>query len=256
MTAPAHILIVDDEPEVRDMLAEYLASRGFSVACASDGRSCRQFLAAGGVDLVLLDISLPGEDGLSLARHIRETQGCGIIMVTGAGSTVDRVVGLEVGADDYIAKPFDPRELLARVRSVLRRLASAERSLQPAEPATAGPPPAPLVRVGRCWFNADNRRLETDDGQVLPLTAMEHDLLRALTSHPNLVLSRGQLLDIAHHRGSDPFDRSIDIRIARLRKKVEADPAKPEAIKTVHGAGYMFVATAPTGKQGPPARNN
>jgi DNA-binding response OmpR family regulator len=232
MTA-ARILVVDDEPGIRDMLGEYLSSQGFVVTEAGDAPTCRELLKSRPFDVVLLDITLPGEDGLSLARHIRETYGCGIVMVTAAGSTVDRVVGLEIGADDYIAKPFDPRELLARVRSVLRRLRTR------AETVAADMPDR--VRVGRCWFDADGRRLTADAGEEIPLTAMEYDLLKALTDRPNRVLSRDQLLDLAHHRDAEPFDRSIDIRVARLRRKIEVDPAKPAAIKTVRGLGYMFV---------------
>jgi DNA-binding response OmpR family regulator len=241
LVTAARILVVDDEPGIRDMLGEYLSSQGFAVTDAGDAPTCRQLLKAQSFDVVLLDITLPGEDGLSLARHIRETYGCGIVMVTAARSTVDRVVGLEIGADDYIAKPFDPRELLARVRSVLRRLRTPAGTVAGDGGGTGSRPSE--VRVGRCWFDADGRRLTADAGEVIPLTAMEYDLLKALTDRPNRVLSRDQLLDLAHHRDAEPFDRSIDIRIARLRRKVEVDPAKPAAIKTVRGLGYMFVPT-------------
>ncbi len=239
MTTAARILVVDDEPGIRDMLGEYLSSQGFTVTDACDAPTCRQLLKTEPFDVVLLDITLPGEDGLSLARHIREAYGCGIVMVTAAGSTVDRVVGLEIGADDYIAKPFDPRELLARVRSVLRRL-QARTDATAGNGGGAASEPA-RVRVGRCWFDATGRRLTAEAGEDIPLTAMEYDLLKALTDRPNRVLTRDQLLDLAHHRDAEPFDRSIDIRVARLRRKVEHDPAKPAAIKTVRGVGYMFV---------------
>jgi DNA-binding response OmpR family regulator len=202
------------------------------VANAADARA---LLKEGPFDVALLDVTMPGEDGLSLARHVRESFACGIIMLTAAASTVDRIIGLEIGADDYMAKPFDPRELLARIRSVLRRL-SAPEPKQHAPPA-----PGRQVAFGRCILDLDGRRLTTREGDDVPVTAMEFDLLKAFAERPNRVLSRDQLLDLAHNREWDPFDRSIDIRIARIRRKVEVDPAKPEAIKTMRGAGYMFV---------------
>jgi DNA-binding response OmpR family regulator len=188
------------------------------------------------VDLVLLDLRMPGEDGLSLARWLREHARVGVIMITGSSDTVDRIAGLEVGADDYIAKPFDLREVLARVRSVIRRVAA-----MPAKPAKVEE-----VRFGRFILDLAANRLATDSGETVVLTSMEFDLLKAFATHPNRVLSRDQLLDLAHGRGSEPFDRSIDIRITRLRRKIEADPDTPQIIKTVRGAGYMF-------DPGPPA---
>jgi two-component system, OmpR family, response regulator len=185
---------------------------------------------------VLLDLHLPGEDGLSLARHLRERYPVGIIMVTGAGDPVDRIVGLEVGADDYVTKPFDPRELRARVKSVMRRL----------RPQGAAPAPAAAhtTAVGRCVLDIDTRRLCDADGEEIPLTGMEFDLLKVFVTHPNRVLSRDELLTLTRNREWEPFDRSIDIRIARLRRKIEPDPDRPGVIRTVRGAGYMFVPGA------------
>jgi two-component system phosphate regulon response regulator OmpR len=185
---------------------------------------------------VLLDVNLPGEDGLSLARYLRERHDLGIIMVTAAGDVVDRIVGLEVGADDYIAKPFDPRELRARVKSVIRRV--QQRAPQPAAAPAA---PGRRVSVGACALDVATHRLLGPDGQEIPLTHMEFDLLRVFTEHPNQVLTRDQLLTLTRNREWEPFDRSIDIRIARLRRKVEPDPENPQIIRTVRGAGYMFV---------------
>ena len=177
---------------------------------------------------------------MSLARYLRERYDVGIIMVTASGEVIDRIVGLEIGADDYVAKPFDPRELLARVKSVMRRMqarASAE------APAPTGAPEAQRVRVGRCHLDVDSRRLFDDGGQEVQMTAMEFDLLRVFVGNPNRVLSRDQLLTLTRNREWEPFDRSIDIRIARLRRKIEPDPEHPQAIRTVRSAGYMFVPT-------------
>jgi two-component system phosphate regulon response regulator OmpR len=184
--------------------------------------------------VVLLDLKLPGEDGLSLARWLREHHDLAIIMVTAAGEVVDRVVGLEVGADDYIGKPFDPRELRARLKSVLRRTRGGGK---PAKAAGANR----RVKIGRCTLDLDTHQLLDKDGEELPLTSMEFDLLRVFAERPNQVLSRDQLLTHTRNREWEPFDRSIDIRIARLRKKIEADPEKPRLIKTVRGAGYIFI---------------
>ncbi|MBK8175856.1 MAG: response regulator transcription factor [Rhodospirillales bacterium] len=236
METKPRILVVDDEPDVREMIDEYLAAHGFIVVLAGGAADARTILKETDVDLALLDVNMPGEDGFSLARHIREHGDCGIIMLTAASSVVDRIVGLEIGADDYIAKPFDPRELLARIRSVLRRLCNAPPDTKPQMS-----PPGRQVPFGRCVLDLDARRLTSLDGADVPITAMEFDLLKALAERPNRTLTRDQLLDLAHNRDGDPFDRSIDIRIARIRRKVEEDPAKPEAIKTIRGAGYMFV---------------
>jgi DNA-binding response OmpR family regulator len=239
MVEQSHIIVVDDEPEIRSMLADYLGHAGFLVRTAEDGVALRSILAEQPVDLVLLDINMPGEDGLSLARFLRANTDVGIVMLTAAGEVVDRVVGLEIGADDYIAKPVDLRELLARIRAVLRRLRGA-----PAERPGPEPASATLVQIGACQLDLDAHRLYDAAGQEVPITSMEFDLLKAFVEHPNRVLSRDQLLDLAHNKDWEPFDRSIDIRIARLRRKIEADPSKPQVVKTVRGAGYIFVPKA------------
>jgi two-component system phosphate regulon response regulator OmpR len=241
MSATARVMIVDDDPEIRTMLREYLTSHGFAVVQAESGEAMRTALKREVPDVVLLDVNMPGEDGLTLARYLRGRYEVGIIMVTGAGDVVDRVVGLEVGADDYVTKPFDPRELRARLRSVLRRVQGRTGSdavqLATSAPASDGR----RIAVGACLLDLDTHQLVGRDGAEIPLTSMEFELLRVFVEHPNQVLSRDRLLTLTRNREWEPFDRSIDIRIARLRKKVEADPEKPLLIRTVRGAGYMFV---------------
>ena len=238
MSQDIHIVVVDDEAEVREMVQEYLGGQGFRVSTANGGGELREIMSRERADLVLLDVRMPGEDGLSLARYVRENYSTGIIMVTAVGGTVDRIIGLEIGADDYVTKPFDPRELLARVKSVLRRLPNTT----VAETVTdEEAKPANAVRFGKCMLNLEAHTLNTLEGTNVPLTSMEFDLLKAFATRPNRVLSRDQLLDLAHNRNWEPFDRSIDIRINRIRRKIEDDPAKPQTIKTVRGAGYVFV---------------
>lgn len=232
MVRTPHVAIVDDEPDIRASVAEYLEMHGFRTSEADGASALRRLFGRGDdVDLVILDIRMPGEDGLSVARWLREHAKCGVIMLTASGETIDRVAGLEVGADDYVAKPFDLRELLARVRSVLRRVA--------AMPTKATMPDQ--VRFGSFILNLASRELTTEAGEPVALTSMEFDLLKVFATHPNRVLSRDHLLDLAHARGAEPFDRSIDIRVARLRRKIEAVPDRPEILKTVRGAGYIFV---------------
>jgi DNA-binding response OmpR family regulator len=238
MATCGEILIVDDDVDVRSMLAEYLSAQGYTVAAAADGDAMRREIERHLPDVILLDVRLPGEDGLSLARYLRERYDVGIIMVTASGEVIDRVVGLEVGADDYVAKPFDPRELLARVKSVMRRMQARDAGEAAAPAAAAADRRVP---VGRCQLDVDSRRLFDDAGEEVPMTAMEFDLLRAFIGNPNRVLSRDQLLTLTRNREWEPFDRSIDIRIARLRRKIEPDPEHPQAIRTVRSAGYMFV---------------
>ena len=225
-----HIVVVEDEAVQRQMLADYLARQNFRVSALPDGAALRRLVERDLPALVMLDVGLPGEDGFALARWLRERSGrVGIIMVTAAGDTVDRVVGLESGADDYIAKPFEPRELLARVKSVLRRAAGT-----PAE--------GPRVRIGRRVLDLDRHVLiDPADGAEESLAASEFDLLKVFAENPNRPLMRDWLLEVTAHREADTFDRAIDLRITRLRRKVEADPAHPEAIRTVRGVGYMFV---------------
>jgi DNA-binding response OmpR family regulator len=232
----ASVLIVDDEPEVRDTLREYFELSGFQAYVAGDGESMREVLARHQVDVVLMDLNLPGEDGLTLTRQLRNSHGAGVIMVTAAGETMDRIIGLEVGADDYVSKPFEPREVLARVRSVMRRL----RDRPSAAPLSVDRPA--LVQLGSCTLDLAAHRLYNADGRELPLTSMEFDLLKAFAENPDRVLSREQLMDLAHHRNVDVFDRSIDLRIMRIRRKIESDPEHPQILKTVRGAGYIFVS--------------
>ena len=225
------VLIVEDDRQVRETVADYLQSHGYDVAQAEDGAAMRAALRSQVPELVLLDVRLPGEDGLALARWLREHHEVAIIMVTAAGEVIDRVVGLEVGADDYIGKPFDLRELLARIKSVLRR----------AHKPAAAAAPSRRVSFGPCTLDLDRHQLIGRDGEEIPLTGMEFDLLRAFAEHPNRVLSRDPLLNLTRNREWEPFDRSIDIRIARLRRKIELDPDKPKTIKTVRGSGYIFI---------------
>ena len=234
------VLVVDDDPSIRDMLAEYLGSHGFTVAQAADGDAMRTEIERAAPDVVLLDLRLPREDGLTLARYLRERYDVGIIMVTGAGEVVDRIVGLEVGADDYVTKPFDPRELLARIKSVLRR--SQARPAAEAPAAAGGA--AQRVRFGRCRLDVASHQLFDANGGEIPLTSMEFDLLKIFVEHPGKALSRDRILTLTKNREWDPYDRSVDIRIARLRRKVETDPENPQVIRTVRGVGYMFVASA------------
>jgi two-component system phosphate regulon response regulator OmpR len=232
MARVTHIAVVDDEAEIRSSIDEYLTMHGFKVSQADGGTALRRLFAKNNeIDLVILDIRMPGEDGLSLARWLREHAKVGVIMLTASGETVDKITGLEVGADDYVPKPFDLRELLARVRSVLRRVAA-----MPTKPTMPD-----QVRFGRFILDLGAKRLSVEGGDDIPLTSMEFDLLKVFATHPNRVLSRDQLLDLAHGRGSEPFDRSIDIRVARLRRKIEPDPDRPKTIKTVRGAGYIFI---------------
>ncbi|MCL4802069.1 MAG: response regulator [Burkholderiales bacterium] len=239
MPTNGYVLVVEDDADVRDMIAEYLTGHGYEVAQAENGEAMRAAIAARVPDVVLLDVRLGGEDGLSLARYLREHHDLGIIMVTAAGEVVDRVVGLEVGADDYVAKPFDPRELMARLKSVLRRVKgrAAEKPAADAQGTRSGK----RLQIGAHVLDVAAHRLLDGSGEEIPLTTMEFDLLRVFAEHPNQVLSRDQLLTLTRNRDWEPFDRSIDIRIARLRRKIEPDPEHPRLIRTVRGAGYMYV---------------
>jgi DNA-binding response OmpR family regulator len=245
MEARTPLLVVDDDPSVRALLREYLEGHGFDVAEAADGAQMREQLQRALPEAVLLDIRLPGEDGLMLARYLRKHHDVGLLMVTASGDVVDRVVGLELGADDYIAKPFDLRELLARVKSVIRRV-QARTPVPVAAGATTPeeqPQQLPQRRAfGRCEVDLESHRMFEVGGDEVILTAMEYELLAAFLANPNRVLTRDQLLMKTRNREWEPFDRSIDIRIGRLRRKVEPDPAgEPRVIRTVRNAGYMFV---------------
>ena len=235
MSDGKHVVVVDDEPDIRETLREYLELQGFLVTCADGGASLRRVVDEEHVDLVVLDIAMPGEDGLSLARFLRESMQVGIIMLTAASDVVDRIVGLEMGADDYLAKPVDLRELLARIKAVLRRSGP-----DAVVTASTNEKEENEVQFGDYCLNIDSHRLYDAEGEEVRLTSMEFDLLKAFAEHPNRVLSRDQLLDLAHKRDWDPFDRSIDIRVARIRRKIERDPTKPQIIKTMRGAGYIF----------------
>ena len=225
------LLVVDDERDVRETLREYFELNGFDVHAAADGSGMRSVMKQRDIDIVLMDVNLPGEDGLSLTRELRSAHNVGIIMVTAMGQTVDRIVGLEMGADDYIAKPFELREVLARVKSVLRRVS------QPAPVAALN-----SVKMGSCTLDLAGHRLYDAQGTEIAVTSMEFDLLKAFAAAPDRVLTREQLLELAHNPNADVFDRSIDLRIARVRRKIETDVAHPQVIKTVRGAGYIFVS--------------
>ena len=229
------IFVVDDEQYIREMVADYLNGQGFLAAAASGGAALDVLLAESRPDLILLDVNMPEEDGLSVARRLRATGDIPVIMVTAADDVVDRIVGLEVGADDYLTKPFDLRELKARIRAVLRRGAGRP------TPGYAAPQDGPVtVPFGRMIVDRAGRRLLRPDCSEEAVTAMEFDLIETFLDNPYRVLSRDRLLDLAHRKNDDPFDRSIDIRVTRLRKKIEEDPSKPQTIKTVRGAGYIY----------------
>lgn len=226
----AHLLVVDDDPEIRELIEAYLVQQGFKVTCAQSGAQMFEHLAAERFDLIVLDLMLPGEHGLSLAGRVKRELNTPIIIVSAAGEDVDRIVGLEVGADDYLSKPFNPRELLARIRAVLRR--------------AAGQAPAPAANAERFRFGAYildalTHRLTRGNDEV-PLTTGEFDLLAVFVRHPNRLLDRDRILDLLTGAERLPFDRSIDVRVTRLRSKIEADPSNPRFIKTIWGKGYMF----------------
>jgi len=232
MSETGHILVVDDQQEICDLVREYLTGEGFRVSTANDGAGLREEMARSKIDLVILDLMLPGEDGLQLARELRGDSDVGIIMLTGRGETVDRIIGLEMGADDYLPKPFHLRELLARVRSVMRRAASRAAEKSGGE--------RPRVRFADWTLDLSSRELLSPTGEDVRLTTGEFELLAALVNHAHQVLSRDRLLDLSRHREAGPFDRTIDVQVGRLRRKLEDDPKNPAMIKTVRGGGYMF----------------
>lgn len=228
----SHILVTDDDSEIRDLLGEFLRKQGFRVTGARDGNEMRKAMSGGKVDLVILDVMLPGDDGLKLCRELRSQSNIPIIMLTAMGDETDRIVGLEMGADDYLPKPFSPRELLARVKAVLRRVAANGA-------AKLGGTKA--VKFADWRLDLIRRELQSPVGAVVDLSAGEYDLLLAFLEHPQRVLSRDQLLDFARSRAAAPFDRAIDVQVSRLRRKIESD-SRPPLIKTVRGAGYIFTA--------------
>ncbi len=234
MTDPFHIVVVEDDAVTRTKLAGYAESAGHRVSEAEDGDGMWRILERDAADLILLDINLPREDGLDLTRKLRAQSRVGIILVTVRNDDVDRILGLEIGADDYITKPFNPRELLARVKCVLRRAGDGVRE------------PASVHRFAGWEFSAPARKLVSPAGESVQLTRAEHELLAALVDHPGQVLSRERLLALITHRSWDPGDRTIDVLIRRLRRKIEEDPGNPELIVTVHGEGYVFTPTVTT----------
>ena len=232
MSENGHILVVDDEQEVCDLVREYLVEEGFRVSTASNGAGLREELAHAPVDLVILDLALGGEDGLQLARELRDKSDIGIIMLTGRSDTVDRIIGLEMGADDYLPKPFHLRELLARVRSVLRRAVSRTHDKAAA--------PRSRARFAGWALDLASRELLSPAGEQIRLTTGEFELLAAFVNQANQVLSRERLLDLSRRRAAGPFDRTIDVQVGRLRRKLDDDPKNPAMIKTVRGGGYIF----------------
>ncbi len=231
-----HVLVVDDDPEIRELVDDYLTEEGFRVSLAADGEAMHEVLKRESVNLVILDVRLPGEDGLTLAAKLRQNSQVGVIMLSRKDDLVDKVAGLEVGADDYVAKPFHLRELLARVRSVLRRRDCS------AAPAPTGTTQKVETKLRFAGFELDRhtRLLLAPSGEPVDLSAGEFDLLVAFLENPKRTLSRDQILDHASGREAAPFDRSIDVQVGRLRRKIEANPRRPELIKTVRGVGYMF----------------
>ena len=240
MSQSQHIIIVDDEAPAREMVGDYLKMHGFTVTLCDGGKSLRNAIEAGAPDLVVLDLNMPEEDGLSIIRDLKSRNNVPIIMLTATASPIDRVVGLELGADDYIAKPCELRELMARIRSVLRRSGPAK----PAEAASAKTAREQLVRFGTKWLDLEAQALRDDEGNEHPLTASEFGLLKVFAANPKRVLSRERLLELANARDSEAFDRAVDLRIMRIRRKIEPDPAKPAVIRTIRGGGYLF---SPTG---------
>jgi two-component system OmpR family response regulator len=226
----AHILVVDDDPEIRDLLSRFLMRSGLRVSVARDGREMQRIAADARIDLIVLDLMLPGKDGLTLCRELRSSAHTPVIMLTAMGSPTDRIVGLELGADDYLAKPFEPRELLARIRAVLRRH------------ETTSTHPQRHRALSFCGWKLEpvNRRLTSPEGALVSLSSGELDLLVTFAEHAQRVLTRDQLLDLTRGRAAEPFDRSIDVQVSRLRRKVEPNPQTPELIVTVRGGGYMF----------------
>ncbi|MCR3911203.1 response regulator [Aeromonas hydrophila] len=229
-----HILVVDDHSEIRDLLKRFLEQHGLRVSCARDGKEMKRLLEEREFDLLVLDLMMPGEDGLTLCRELRAKSSLPIIMLTAMGEETDRIIGLEMGADDYLAKPFNPRELLARIKAVMRRTQ--------VEPQPAAETLTRDLRFDRWLLDINRRELVDEEGVGLSLSTAEFDLLRVFLERPQRVLSRDQLLDLARGRETVAFDRAIDTLVSRLRRKLERDPKNPELIKTIWGGGYLFAA--------------
>lgn len=241
MSASPHIVIVDDEAPAREMVGDYLKMHGFTVTLCDGGKSLRGTIAKSVPDLVVLDLNMPEEDGLSIIRDLKSRMNVPVIMLTATASPIDRVVGLELGADDYLAKPCELRELMARIRSVLRR------SGPKAQAAGASAAKENLVRFGTKWLDLDAQALRDEEGNEHPLTASEFGLLKVFAANPKRVLSRERLLELANARDAEAFDRAVDLRIMRIRRKIEPDPARPAVIRTIRGGGYLF---SPAGEKG------
>jgi two-component system OmpR family response regulator len=234
MDSTPHILVVDDHQDIRDLVAKYLTKNGYRVSVADGGAAMKKLLASSVIDLVVLDLMMPGEDGLTLCRDLRAQNNLPVIMLTAMAEDTDRVIGLEMGADDYLTKPFNPRELLARIKAVLRRANSL--------PQQRGVLSGDRLAFDRWIIDNGQRELIGEDGVAVPLSTADFLLLSAFLQHPKMVLSRDQLLDLTSGRAASAFDRSIDNQVSRLRRKIETDPKKPELIKTVWGGGYSFTA--------------
>jgi DNA-binding response OmpR family regulator len=239
MNRNPHIIVVDDEAPAREMVGDYLKMHGFAITLCDGGKSLREAIGIATPDLVVLDLNMPEEDGISIIRDLKSRTNVPVIMLTATASPIDRVVGLELGADDYVAKPCELRELMARIRSVLRRSAPKAEPA-PADAVTARPVAGQLVRFGTKWLDLDAQALRDHEGNEHPLTASEFSLLKVFAANPKRVLSRERLLELANARDSEAFDRAIDLRIMRIRRKIEPDPAKPAVIRTIRGGGYLF----------------
>jgi two-component system, OmpR family, response regulator len=233
MNKTQHIIVVDDEAPAREMVGDYLKLHGFEVTLCDGGSSLRQCITKQVPDLIVLDLNMPEEDGLSIVRAVKQSTDVPIIMLTATASAIDRVVGLELGADDYLAKPCELRELLARIRSVLRRMSM----MAPEWRTSSASKP---IRFGTKWLDVEAQTLRDENGNEHPLASSEFALLKAFAQNPKRVLSRERLLDLAEARDREAFDRAIDVRITRIRKKIEPDPTRPSVIRTVRGAGYLF----------------
>jgi DNA-binding response OmpR family regulator len=242
MTQNPHIIIVDDEAPAREMVGDYLKMHGFGVTLCDGGKSLRSVIETQVPDLVVLDLNMPEEDGLSIIRDLKSRINVPVIMLTATASPIDRVVGLELGADDYVAKPCELRELMARIRSVLRRSTPARAASS--EGAAAKAAKEQLVRFGTKWLDLAAQALRDEEGNEHPLTASEFGLLKVFAANPKRVLSRERLLELANARDAEAFDRAVDLRIMRIRRKIEPDPTKPAVIRTIRGGGYLF---SPTG---------
>jgi len=247
MSQSQHIIIVDDEAPAREMVGDYLKMHGFTVTLCDGGKTLRSAIDTGAPpDLVVLDLNMPEEDGLSIIRDLKGRTNVPVIMLTATASPIDRVVGLELGADDYVAKPCELRELMARIRSVLRRSAPARPPATATESSTAKAQKEVLVRFGTKWLDLEAQALRDDEGNEHPLTASEYGLLKVFAANPKRVLSRERLLELANARDAEAFDRAIDLRIMRIRRKIEPDPSRPSVIRTVRGGGYVYSPSGDT----------